>query len=121
MSEENKNKITKTEQNSIEAVNNQISVYNNQIAKSVNRLAEKYFDEAENLFFKYLGKGNPKNYAEERLRDTIKSNDLYLKVIELESDYKEDAYDGYARNLRLIRSEEHTSELQSRSHLVCRL
>src|SRR2546422_11040879 len=32
-----------------------------------------------------------------------------------------DPVTGYPRNHKLLRSEEHTSELQSRLHLVCRL
>jgi|SRR5690554_454011 len=95
MSEENK--IIKTEQNSIVAINSQISIYNNQITKSANRLAHIFFNQAEELSFRFVG--NP-NYNGDKVEDAKKANELYLKAIELNSDFQ-DAYNGYAQNLRL--------------------
>src|SRR5690625_6823956 len=52
-----------------------------------------------------------KNELEYELRDFFKSKNNYRGTVELELRSDSD----------LIRSEEHTSELQSRGHLVCRL
>src|SRR5207253_4063564 len=73
--------------------------------------------------------------AAERSLALLVAEDFRIKVLTLEAGYDPDLYirkrgkEGYAAALKsapdyfdyLMRSEEHTSELQSRGHLVCRL
>src|SRR5690625_5824444 len=53
----------------------------------------------------------------------IKTKIVYCKDADRKEDHENIAFDflGYTFRPRLSRSEEHTSELQSRGHLVCRL
>src|SRR5690625_1149958 len=64
----------------------------------------EYWAELEGLLHAYVGRPTPL-YPAERLGETLGGVEVYLK--------RED--------LNHTRSEEHTSELQSRGHLVCRL
>src|SRR3712207_8924087 len=60
--------------------------------------------------------GNSDNYAEEANQTHAKNLKGKLMLIHGEMDDNVPPY-----NTRLVRSEEHTSELQSRQYLVCRL